>query len=220
MNVSELLDLCRIKAPELNYTAAEKLAELAREEFLNRTEYYYTLSDVTLSEARTYITYSEIMENKSGGGRVINVYNIMLDEGNWNFVPENRFGFRFKDEITATALYKFTVTGEEVHFNTELASGTVLKVKYTYIPYQESFAISDIPSKWHSHLAEFILMHYYQGVNLELAEYYRRLWEDSIRDIQGEIKLQTSGMNIQDRPESPFDEDDGENYVSFTLSGT
>jgi len=205
-----------IKAPDLNDTTARKLAELAREEFLNRTEYFYTLSEVTLSEARDYITYAEIMADEASGGRVINVYTLMLSDGSWYFIPENRFGFRFTDEITGTAIYKFTVTGETVHLNTELASGTVLIVKHTYIPFQETFAISDIPAKWHSHLANYILMHYHQGKNRNDAEYYENKWDQKINEIMGEIKLQTSGMNIQRSQED--DEDDGENHVSFTLT--
>lgn len=196
MDVDTLVHLIQIKDKNLNDTAIRELIAQAREEWLDRTEFYGTLISKELSGDTESLAFTDIMADEADGGRIISVYNIQPEDGTYKYFPKDRSKFEYPDEKMTALDYDYTVMNDTVKFGRSVDSGTTLLFRVTYIPYQASLAISDIPSKYHRRLADYVLAESFDVANPRASDRHSAKWENSILECKGEIKLQTSGDNL------------------------
>jgi len=205
MELDKLVDYIHNKEKNLVDTEIRRMIYDAREEWLERTEFYGTLVSKTLSADTESLAFTDIMADAAAGGRIINIYNIQPDNGAYSYQPRDRFEFQYADELQASLNYVYTVKNNTVLFGRAVESGTTLLFKVTYIPYQDASAlttlsIEDIPAKYHKKLADYVLKEHYDTSKPNLADRFNMKWEDTVRESKGNIKLQTSGDNLSKWP--------------------
>lgn len=204
MTVRGILDYCLLKDSNLDIGVMLEYLRLAREDFLNDVELLIKSVEVTTSTDASSLAFSTIDTDNL----IINIYGV----DGWEAV--NSFFFKFPGFSNNTT-NKYTVINDKIEFNKIVDSGTVLKIKYSYVPNLDGAAIvdadlNDIPAKYHRLLTDYVLSECYDSREPNIADRYMVKYESG--KLQAKIDIKEQALKIE--TEEVITEDAFVNYLN------